>query len=52
MVKVTDKDYLASFALQIMESHKITSIIVADRDKKPIGIIHLHDLVNLGLQRR
>jgi len=50
--KVTDKDYLASFALQIMESHKITSLIVADLEKKPIGIVHLHDLVNLGLQRR
>jgi arabinose-5-phosphate isomerase len=50
--KVTDKDYLASFALQIMESHKITSLIVADRNKKPIGIIHLHDLLNLGLQGR
>lgn len=50
--KVTDKDFLASFALQIMESHKITSLIVADREKKPIGIIHLHDLLNLGLQRR
>ena len=50
--KVTDKDYLASFALQIMENHKITSLIVADREKKPIGIIHLHDLINLGLQRR
>jgi arabinose-5-phosphate isomerase len=50
--KVTDKDYLASFALQIMESHKITSLIVTDNDKKPIGIVHLHDLVNLGLQRR
>ena len=50
--KVTDKDFLASFALQIMESHKITSLIVADRERKPIGILHLHDLVNLGLQRR
>jgi len=50
--KVIDKDYLASFALQTMESHKITSLIVANRDNKPIGIIHLHDLVNLGLQRR
>jgi len=50
--KVTDKDYLASFALQIMESHKITSLIVADREKKPIGIIHLHDLLKLGLQKR
>jgi arabinose-5-phosphate isomerase len=50
--KVTEKDYLASFALQIMESHKITSLVVTNRDKKPIGIVHLHDLVNLGLQRR
>jgi arabinose-5-phosphate isomerase len=50
--KVTEKDYLASFALQIMENHKITSLVVTDRDKKPIGIVHLHDLVNLGLQRR
>lgn len=50
--KVTDKDHLASFALQIMESHKITSLIVADREKKPIGIIHLHDLLKLGLQKR
>lgn len=50
--KVTDKDYLASFALQIMENHKITSLIVANRNHEPIGIVHLHDLVNIGLQRR
>jgi arabinose-5-phosphate isomerase len=50
--KVTNKDFLASFALQTMENYKITSIIVADNQKKPIGIVHLHDLINLGLQRR
>lgn len=50
--KVTEKDFLASFALQLMENHKITSLIIADKEKKPIGIVHLHDLVNLGLQRR
>lgn len=50
--KVTNKDFLASFALQTMENYKITSIIVADSEKKPIGIVHLHDLINLGLQRR
>jgi len=50
--KVTDKEYLASFALQIMENHKITSLIIADHKKKPIGIVHLHDLLKLGLQRR
>jgi arabinose-5-phosphate isomerase len=50
--KVTEKDYLASFALQLMENHKITSLIITDQKKKPIGIVHLHDLINLGLQRR
>jgi arabinose-5-phosphate isomerase len=50
--KVTKKDYLASFALQRMENYKITSLIVVDDENKPIGIVHLHDLVNLGLQRR
>ncbi len=50
--KVTKKDFLASFALQTMENYKITSLIVVDDENKPIGIVHLHDLVNLGLQRR
>ena len=43
---------LASYALQLMENHKITSLIVADDETKPIGIVHLHDLVNLGLKIR
>jgi arabinose-5-phosphate isomerase len=42
---------LASFALQTMENYKITSLIVADQEK-PVGILHLHDLVNLGLKIR
>jgi arabinose-5-phosphate isomerase len=50
--KVTEKDYLASFAIQLMENHKITSLVIIDKQRKPIGIVHLHDLVNLGLQRR
>ncbi len=50
--KSITKDVLASFALQTMENFKITSLIVADENKKPIGIIHLHDLINLGLQTR
>ncbi|RKY90779.1 MAG: D-arabinose 5-phosphate isomerase, partial [Ignavibacteriae bacterium] len=50
--KVTSKDYLASFALQTMETYKITSLVVVDAEKKPEGIVHLHDLLNLGLQSR
>lgn len=50
--KVMKDEYLASFALQQMENFKITSLIITSNENKPIGIIHLHDLINLGLQRR
>jgi arabinose-5-phosphate isomerase len=48
---ITD-DYLASFALQQMEKFKITSLIVTNKKLQPIGVVHLHDLVKLGLQKR
>jgi arabinose-5-phosphate isomerase len=50
--KVLKESYLASFALQQMENFKITSLIIIDEENKPIGIVHLHDLINLGLQQR
>jgi arabinose-5-phosphate isomerase len=50
--KVIKADTLASFALQMMENYKITSLIITDDYLKPIGIVHLHDLINLGLQSR
>jgi arabinose-5-phosphate isomerase len=50
--KVMKANQLASFALQQMENFKITSLIVTDDDERPVGIIHLHDLINLGLQQR
>lgn len=49
--KTIDPNFLASFALQEMEKYKITSLIAVDNNK-PVGLVHLHDLVNLGLQRR
>lgn len=50
--KTIDADLLASFALQQMEKFNITSLIAVDKDNKPVGLVHLHDLVKLGLQRR
>ncbi|MHC1737989.1 MAG: SIS domain-containing protein [Ignavibacteriaceae bacterium] len=49
--KTISKEVLASFALQQMERFKITSLVVADNNKVN-GIVHLHDLLNLGLERR
>ncbi len=50
--KTIKADFLASFALQQMENYKITSLVVVNDDNEPVGIIHLHDLIEIGLQRR
>lgn len=41
---------LASTALEIMEQYKITQLVITDPQRKPIGIIHLHDLIQLGIR--
>ncbi len=50
--KTINGEFLASFALQQMENYKITSLIVTDENCTPVGVVHLHDLVKLGLQSR
>ncbi|MDP1574103.1 MAG: KpsF/GutQ family sugar-phosphate isomerase [Coxiellaceae bacterium] len=45
---VITKDMLAAEALQIMEQHKITSLVVIE-DEKPIGVVHMHDLLRAGI---
>jgi arabinose-5-phosphate isomerase len=42
---------LAAKSLQRMEQHQITSLFVfeSEEDQKPIGIIHLHDLLKAGV---
>ncbi|MDH7516439.1 MAG: KpsF/GutQ family sugar-phosphate isomerase [Bacteroidota bacterium] len=41
---------LASQALELMEQFKITQLIIIDGHRKPVGIVHLHDLIQLGLR--
>ena len=50
--KIMKENILASFALQQMENFKITSLVIIDDLKKPVGIVHLHDLINLGIRQR
>jgi arabinose-5-phosphate isomerase len=38
------RDMLAVEALKIMETHKITSVVVAADDGRVEGVVHLHDL--------
>jgi arabinose-5-phosphate isomerase len=50
--KTINAESLASFALQKMENYNITSLVAINGSEEPVGIVHLHDLVKLGLQRR
>lgn len=47
--KTIKKDALAVTALQQMETYNITQLVVIDDERKPIGMIHIHDLVKAGL---
>ena len=38
------RSVLAVEALRIMETHKITSVIVVDAERRVDGVVHLHDL--------
>ena len=46
--KTITKETLAAKAVQIMEEHSITSLIVSDEGKIQ-GIIHLHDILKAGI---
>lgn len=47
--KIIDKDALAAGALEVMERHAITSLLIVDPGGKPEGVIHLHDLLRAGV---
>ncbi len=40
---------LASVALKLMEERKITSVVVADAERRVQGVLHIHDLWTLQL---
>ena len=43
------KDALAAEALQVMERHAITSLVVTDHQGNTTGVLHLHDLLKSGI---
>ncbi len=47
--KIIEKNALAARALQIMEKHSITSLIITNGSKSPTGLIHLHDILKAGV---
>ncbi len=47
--KLVTPDALAAKALNIMEKHKITALVVVDQAKRPVGLLHMHDILNAGV---
>jgi len=47
--KTIRPDILASAALEEMEDFNITQLVVVDGGHRPVGVVHLHDLVKAGL---
>lgn len=43
--KTISRNELATKALELMEYHAITSLLIVDATGRPAGIIHLHDLL-------
>lgn len=47
--KVIRPGLLAAEALNIMQTYKITSLIVTNDQNNPVGVVHLHDLLRAGV---
>jgi arabinose-5-phosphate isomerase len=37
-------DQLAVAAVQVMEDHRISQLVVVDEDNRPVGALNMHDL--------
>ncbi len=42
-------EMLAAEALMLMQKYSITALVVVDDQKKPNGVLHLHDLLKAGV---
>lgn len=40
---------LAAEALHIMEQHKVSALVIINKDNMPEGVIHLHDILKAGV---
>jgi arabinose-5-phosphate isomerase len=47
--KTISADVLAAEAVLVMEENKITSLLVADEERRLIGALNVHDLFRAGI---
>jgi arabinose-5-phosphate isomerase len=46
--KTVGPQVLASAALALINEHDVSALVVVD-DQRPVGIVHFHDLLRLGV---
>ncbi len=47
--KTIPPETLATAALALINKHSIGALIIADADKRPLGLVHFHDLLRIGV---
>ncbi len=47
---IQDTQMLASDALRKIEEYKIQMLVITDSEDKPVGVLHIHDLVEAGIK--
>ncbi|MCJ9754428.1 KpsF/GutQ family sugar-phosphate isomerase [Neorhizobium sp. BETTINA12A] len=47
--KTISKETLATKAMALLNKHSIGALLVVDEERKPIGIVHFHDLLRVGV---
>jgi arabinose-5-phosphate isomerase len=47
--KTIDGDMLAGEVIELINTKQITAVFVVDSNSKPIGLIHIHDLLRIGV---
>ncbi len=47
--KTVTSSTLAKECLDILETWRITQLLVCDAEQRPVGMVHIHDLITLGL---
>jgi arabinose-5-phosphate isomerase len=47
--KTVKANVLATAALALLNKHSIGALIVVDDDNRPVGLVHFHDLLRIGV---
>ncbi len=47
--KTVSTSTMAKECLDILETYRITQLLVCDSEQHPVGMVHIHDLITLGL---